>query len=168
MTRLYRPHVPLDVQCMVAMRQLFMTPEDRADILKRFRGHYGKLLDTLLISLATSPHMDCAVASLQLDHDPPLGAREQIKSRPPAPYAYRPDANDPAYLVWREVVAHGIKTRVRGEHGQYSDLALIKRERRRNREVAKAKKYLASRPKQKIAARKKPWPKRKFPKRRKS
>jgi hypothetical protein len=150
MARLHRPHVPLDVQCAVALRQNGLDPGERASVLRRFKGAYGKLLDAILVVVASNQH--CAVDNLQLDHDPPLGARRKVW------HDYIPKANDPDYLVWRDKESHRVKTLVRGEHGQYSDLALIKRERRRNRKQ--------SRPKQKIAARKKPWPKRKFQKRR--
>jgi hypothetical protein len=150
--RLPRPHVPLSVQCAVAIQQLHLSPVERIAILRRFERNYGHLKKTLLIALA--PYIG---EDPQLDHDPPLGARQQIRKNGKF-VRYVPDANDPNHLVWRAKEAHRVKTLVRGEHGQYSDLALIKRERRRNRPRKKGPK---------IPSAKRPWPKRKFPKREK-
>jgi hypothetical protein len=153
MTRLHRPHVPLSVQCDVALRQLHLSSGERFEILRRFDRKYSGLKETLLISIAAS--IGCLRGALQLDHDPPLGARKQIK-RAGKFIRYHPDANDPEYLFWRDKESHRVKTRVRGEHGQYSDLTLIKRERRRNRPKKKGPK---------IRSAKRAWPKRKFEKR---
>src|SRR6185369_1150215 len=62
---------------------------------------------------------------------------------------YVPDANDPANLKYRP---HGAQfdgtrdaqNRTRGEHGQFSDIALIKRERRRTREPTAYQKRMAA------------------------
>jgi len=67
-------------------------------------------------------------------------------------WRYHPDANDPQYLIYRSAANHDIKTRVRGDGAQFSDLALIRRQKKRDRP-----------PKEK-----RPWPKRKFPKRARS
>jgi len=67
-----------------------------------------------------------------LDHDPPLRSREFN----PITLKYKPDANDPDYLVWRDKEGHRVKTYVRGEHGQYSDTILIARERKREKKKA--------------------------------
>jgi hypothetical protein len=68
-------------------------------------------------------------------------------------WVYEPDANDPEYLVYRphgaqHAGSHDVKTRIRGEHGQFSDIAMIKRQRRRER-PAKRKAKIPSRPFQK-------------------
>jgi hypothetical protein len=88
--------------------------------------------------------LGCDAKDLQLDHDPPLGARERKGDD------YKPAANDPDYLIYRPKVEHAVKTRIRGEHGQYSDLVLIKRERRRLKKKIKAKR---SWPKRKMQSR---------------
>jgi hypothetical protein len=79
--------------------------------------------------------------SWHLDHDPSLAVR------PFNPHTGKctPDANDPEHLFYRTKEDHRTKTFVHGEHGQYSDIALIKRERRRN-QPAKPKRKIASRP----------------------
>jgi len=51
---------------------------------------------------------------------------------------YAPHAHDPDCLRYRPqppefAGSHHVKTNVRGEHGQYSDVVLAKRERRRER-----------------------------------
>jgi hypothetical protein len=153
MTRLHRPHVPLSIQCDVVMRQCYLTPTHRTENLRRFKGNYSVLKQTLLIAFAAS--IKCSHHDLQLDHDPPLGARRQIWKSGKF-VRYEPDANDPQHLFWRDKESHRVKTRVRGEHGQYSDLALIKRERRRSRPKKKGQKFHSA---------KRAWPKRKFEKR---
>jgi hypothetical protein len=66
---------------------------------------------------------------LELDHDPPLAVRQFN----PRTGKYKPDANDPNHLFYRTAEDHRVKTNIRGEHGQYSDRTLIKRERRRQK-----------------------------------
>src|SRR5690242_21536260 len=48
---------------------------------------------------------------------------------------YFPDANDPDHLLFRPQptdaeASHDVKTRIRGAHGQHSDLALARKNRR--------------------------------------
>lgn len=162
MPRLLRPAIPLDVRCLVAMRQLGeMWPNSVLDAHKR--GH-GRLLRTLLASLAEQ--LGCEPGDLQLDHDPALGVREKV-FRDGVHVDYVPPANDPGALIYREKTAHGIKTRVRGERGQFSDLTLIKRQRRRERpRPAKPKARLKTKGFAKIKN-KSNWPKRPFQNRRK-
>lgn len=156
MARIYRPHVPTEVRCIVALRQLGYDDETSKIMRVMHNRAMGRLLDNLLGRIAGA--MGCAKRELRLDHDPPLGAR---------PWAgegkctvYEPDANDPEHLFYRPHGAqhegsHDVKTRIRGDRGQYSDVVLIKRQRRRER---------APRPKAKIPNVKRVWPKRPFPK----
>ena len=128
-----RPYVPISTRIVVALKQcerkvpfeqLFEPFKSVADMLDRTpeQVHGGKtLLDKLLATLFPDN------SKYHLDHDPPLAAR-QFNSRTGK---YTPAANDPAYLIYRKAEDHRIKTLIRGEHGQYSDIALIKRERRR-------------------------------------
>jgi hypothetical protein len=131
--RLYRPTIPLSVKCEVAARQImrgsptvsFLTIPERPLWLR---------LQILLTKLASQ--IGCEIKELRLDHDPALGARSSGVRNGKSYYI--PDANDPDHLFYRPHSAqhegsHDIKTRVRGEHGQFSDIALIKRLRRRER-----------------------------------
>lgn len=163
MVRLYRPHIPFDVRCRVALRQLGEMWPDR--VIAENKGRYGPLLDELITRLARLLS-DEEIVELQLDHDPPLGAREKRYGGGLSPMTrYTPDANDPEHLIYRLKVAHGIKTRVRGEHGQYSDLALIKRARRREKKVEKKRHVWRSTGLGKKKTRPKTrWPKRSFTK----
>ena len=121
MSRLPRPRIPLDVRLQVAERQL---------------GHIWSI-----IGQSRSERLTLMLKKMfgdepvHLDHDPSLAAREKIKRNGDV-VGYRPHANDPAYLVYRTKVDHGIKTYVRGERGQYSDVVLIKRERKRERKAS--------------------------------
>lgn len=118
-----------------------------------YRRGFGRLLDELLKELAqVLSGKDEPEEKLHLDHDPPLGAREKV-FRDGEHVGYVPDANDPEHLIYRLASAHGVKTRLRGEHGQYSDLVLIKRQRRRERKAA-----TASGPGPTVSAGKSKWP----------
>lgn len=130
--RLHRPYIPRETRLRVALRQLGeFWPEDRI-VLARKRGEVGLALRLCLGQLAEL--LGCAVEDLDLDHDPPLGAREKRFTRSePCGYVYVPGANDPEFLFYRVRVAHKIKTNVRGEHGQHPDRVLIKKNRRLER-----------------------------------
>ena len=127
--RLYRPPVPISVRIVVAQRQLL-----RQDIAApdRQQGERQEVyLDRLLGILAHA--LDAMFEPLQLDHDPALTNRKFN----PRTKKYKPDANDPRYMVYRTESGHDIKTRVRGDGAQYSDLALrrkFKRIEKRERE----------------------------------
>ena len=60
-------------------------------------------------------------AACDLDHDPPLMLRGK-RLRGHRTF-YIPDANDPAHLVYRLTEDHRIKTFVRGDGAQRSDMA---------------------------------------------
>lgn len=147
MARLWRPAIPLEVKCRVALRQLGDTPSaDR--LIDNSKGMLGHFLKCLLFNLAES--FDCSVNDLRLDHEPALALRPQFKRGLGKKTYYEPDANDPEYLFYRPHGAqyagsHDVKTRLRGDHGQYSDIALIKRQRKRDR-PPKPKRKWASRP----------------------
>jgi len=65
----------------------------------------------------------------ELDHDPPLTVREKIV-RKGVIVGYRPDANDPDFLIYRNADEHRLKTNVRGDGAQYPDRVRIKKIRR--------------------------------------
>jgi hypothetical protein len=132
MTRLYRPHIPLEVRCRVALRQLGELWPDEA--LKANEGALGDFLARLLSKLAEL--LGCKVSDLRLDHNPPLAARPRFRRGLGRKTYYQPPANDPDHLAYRPhgpefAGSHLIKTNIRGDHGQHPDRVLIKRERQR-------------------------------------
>jgi hypothetical protein len=145
--RLPRPHIPLEVRCRVALRQLGeMWPDD---VLAADQNR-GKLLGLLLAQLAAL--LGCEPGGLHLDHDPALCLRDKIENDAGEIIGYVPDANDPEHLIYREKRAHQIKTTVHGIGAQRSDIAELKRARRRENGSPSRQ-----RPKRK-------WAKRPFPK----
>lgn len=157
MARLLRPAIPLEVRCRVALRQLGeMWPDS---VIEANRRGHGRLLRDLLVRLAAL--LECDPRQLQLDHDPALAIRTRI-IRNRIHVGYRPDANDPEYLIYREAHSHHIKTNVRGIGAQHPDRVLIKKERRREKRL-KAVDFLKNRRETKIKHKSK-WPKRPFPK----
>lgn len=156
--RLFRPHIPLEVRCRVALRQLGEMWPDR--LIDENAGALGKLLAFKLVMLGCL--LQCEVKDLRLDHDPPLGAR--AKRGTGKNTRYTPAANDHEHLFYRPhgtqfAGSHDVKTRIRGDHGQYSDVVLIKRERRRKKKASASSKrksrFSANKSKMKSANR---WP----------
>jgi hypothetical protein len=138
MPRLHRPHVPLEVRLRVALRQRGFSPgvvNEGVRAAKRGR-RIGKALAAILKELARQ--RGCDVSDLRLDHDPPLAARPRFSRGLGKKTYYKPAANDPDHLFYRPhdpqfEGSHLIKTNQRGDHGQYPDRVLIKRERKRRR-----------------------------------
>lgn len=141
--KLYRPHIPLGVRCMVAERQLEAAvgalPTNEFGVIFRDdpKSKLKPRLGTVLFHLARI--FECDVSDIRLDHDPPLGARRRRGEGKNT--VYTPAANDPDHLRYRPHGpqfdgSHLIKTNVRGDHGQYPDRVLIKRERRRQKAEA--------------------------------
>lgn len=98
----------------------------------------GRMLVSLLPQLAVKLAGSRA-AKLHLDHEPALENRQRYADV--TGIHYDPDANDPNHLVYRTVHEHYIKTHVRGDGAQFSDTALAKRERRRQKKkTAKVRK----------------------------
>jgi hypothetical protein len=121
--RLHRPYIPLAVRVQVAERQLGLKS------VSRRRGSLSVILKGCLVALFGG-------RAAQLDHDPALVNRRRFYSK--HGMFYRPDANDPDYLVYREKHDHEIKTRVRGDGAQLSDLAQV---RKRKRKLKVKRKY---------------------------
>lgn len=159
MPKLYRPHIPVETKCRVALRQLgelwpdLVIEEHRAKSSASYMAKVGvppgrslgRLLEQSLARLAEL--LGCNVSDLRLDHDPPLGARPRERKGLGKKTYYVPDANDPEHLFYRPhgpefEGSHDIKTRVRGDHGQHPDRVLIKRERRRERAVQPVKRHV--------------------------
>lgn len=151
MARLPRPHVPMDVDLLVILRQIGeMFPGVVVQAARRKRC-LRKTRDAKLAEL--SELLGCDVKDLELDHDPALINREKLVDLPSGRRCrvvvvpkgakvlrYFPDANHPEYLRYRPKAmgadgSHRIKTRVRGDHGQLSDLALARKERNRVKKI---------------------------------
>lgn len=146
MPRLLRPPINLKTKLRVLCRQLGEMFSDDLVAIAREQRALGSFVKDRLARLAVL--LRCEVADLALDHDPALVNREkdvevahgQVFSRvvivPPGGVVlrYYPDANDPEHLIYRvggeTGSAHDVKTRIRGEHGQHSDLALARKNKR--------------------------------------
>jgi hypothetical protein len=163
MARLFRPAIPIEVKVRVLLRQLGeMFPDAVVAEHRRGLGSFAAALQGRLADL-----LQCSPSDLRLDHDPALALRDRTGEGRKT--VYRPDANDPDFLAYRPhgtefAGSHDVKTRIRGDNGQFSDLTLIKRERRRQKRAAiedsscPVQRFLKT--KQKIRSGKTRWPKR--------
>jgi hypothetical protein len=148
MARLFRPTIPVEVKCLVALRQVADPDLNAApEAILAAERNRGALLALLLRMLAEM--LGCTVKDLRLDHNPPLGARQRKGEGKKT--IYDPPANSPAHLAYRPHGtqfdgSHDVKTRIRGDHGQYSDIVLVKRERRRQKKKQKKRRKWSSRP----------------------
>jgi hypothetical protein len=104
---------------------------------------------------------------VELHHRPALCNRQ--RSATVKGIVYDPPANDPDYLVYLPADEHDIETRVRGQHGQHSDLALARKrkraEKKANKQRIKAVGYFLAwkrRQQRKAKRLKTHWPKRKL------
>lgn len=139
MTRLARPYIPLAVRLAVAEQQCFgANIQTDIDLSKLSTG--AKLKERLRLLFGNHKS--------ELHHRPALVNRRRKRNGD-----YDPPANDAGHLVYLEEGDHDIETRIRGQHGQHSDLGLARKRKRiaRNRDP--------NRKKVKIPQRKNPWPK---------
>jgi hypothetical protein len=139
--KLPRPYIPLYMRELALDRQM-----RKAGFEPSWASQRGRSIATRL-RLKLEEFFGCVPA--ELHHRPALLNREIIR-RKDGSLGYLPPANDPYYLVYLTAGDHDIETRVRGQHGQHSDLALARKRKRKERK--------AKQPKRK-------WPSRKFPKR---
>lgn len=124
--KLPRPHIPLHIRVAVASGQL---RHGHGVVVDREVGENDDVfLDRLLGHLAYAL-TGKLFTPLHLDHDPALCNRK-FNNRTGK---YKPDANDPKFLIYRTTEGHDIKTRVRGDGAQLSDLAML----RKNKRIAK-------------------------------
>lgn len=162
MAKLLRPHIPITTKLDVAGRQLLAASRN---VGNRGKGEtMAQLLERRLIALADA--LGCERRRLHLDHDPALENRLRVYVLCRAPdrriikthVEYLPRANNPDHLIYREGgfrgSDHDVKTRVRGERGQFADNVLAKRERHRVKKAAQK-----NAPTSKKVRRKYPWPK---------
>lgn len=159
--RLSRPYIPIPVRALVAERQMLaltgcVCTDEWGVRLPETNASFGTRLKAALFHLSR-----CGTMKMELHHRPALENREFNKRTG----KYKPDANDPAFLVYLEKHEHLIETHVRGVGAMRSDTAEAKRRRKitRNREK-RALLARGNRPKgyKPIPQRKNPWPKRKF------
>jgi hypothetical protein len=131
--KLIRPYIPLNVRCEVAARQLLEQGSPglkhllMIDVIQHRRA--DARLKFLLHHLFGDQH-------IHLDHDPALCLREIIDADNGI---YKPDANDPRYLVYRTKEDHRVKTFIRGEAAQLSDAG------KRRKEIWRKRKKMPSR-----------------------
>ena len=111
MTRLYRPYIPFSVRYEVLRRQLLdagmigvAASFDRPDI------PYQTRVKAMIYHLFGDE-------PVRLDHDPALMLRERRGNK------YNPQSNDPRYLVYRSAEGHRVKTFIRGDGAQRSDMS---------------------------------------------
>lgn len=137
MARLYRPYIPLAVRVKVAARQVILSgalgPAIQVGIFDTYKSAGDRLGELLRHLFGDKP--------FALDHNPALMNRKRCGTGKQT--VYSPPANHPDYLVYREAGPgsdHDIKTRVRGDGAQHSDLALARIAKR------KAKKKTAGGP----------------------
>ena len=138
MARLYRPNIKLAIRVEVAHFQCRRAGLWRARVHAKAQDTWGGQLRVLLAALRE--HWGLGPDDqIDLDHNPPLAARKRTGEGKAT--VYDPPANDPNFLEYRPhdpqfAGSHKIKTNVRGDHGQFPDRVLIKRERRRQKAEA--------------------------------
>jgi hypothetical protein len=157
MMRLPRPHIPLAVRCFVVERQLIRF--DQAKVVETLRNirPMGMRLKVGIEALK----LIFGWEAVHLDHQPALALRKLNRRTG----MYTPDANDPDHLLYREADAHRIKTLVRGDGAQFSDRALIKRQKRQARKADPMESWVTMKrrsAKRKLRSRSSSWPKRKL------
>jgi hypothetical protein len=147
MPRLPRPNIPLAVRVKVAERQLREVHPLAASILYGLDEPMplGRRLQRLLVAIFGK-------AKIELHHRPALvNRRRYVRS---GKVFYDPPANDPNHLVYLPEDDHDIETRVRGLHGQHSDLGLVRKRKRKERKAKRPKTRWPSRPLQSASR----WP----------
>ena len=157
--RLHRPFIPLSVRVQVAERQFDKTvaaigaidPEKNEherdmlvfrDFVDREHWRRGTSLDKQLWTLLRFLFGEQRV---ELHHQPALCNRMR-RTKLSGEVAYSPDANDPNHLIYLVKQDHDIETRVRGQHGQHSDLAIARKRKHKERKKTRPKTKWPSRP----------------------
>lgn len=155
--RRVRPYIPLEVRVQVAERQVLeLSGQPLLDKLRASSEGCALRMRLMVLLGGLSVLMDDEV--LQLDHDPALILRQyKVDRRKPPAAWYTPNANDPAYLTYRPLRDHGEKTFGRKADAEKtvttkgSDIWLKSKFKRLEQPT--------KRPRAKIPARAKPWPK---------
>lgn len=125
--RLPRPYIPYRLRVQVAEREF----KKRFGTFPGDNIMFGTGRTPLKVRLQRVLLTTFGDVKVHLDHDPALCNRKQFVSGPDGEFIiYEPAANDPDYLFYRIAEDHVTKTRVRGDHGQHSDLALARKRKR--------------------------------------
>jgi hypothetical protein len=132
--KLPRPYIPLAVRVAVAERQYWQEKGISDEVWQSIK--LGLTQEMMLKGLLEQLF---GTAEIHLDHDPALCNRKFN----PRTGQYTPDANDPDFLIYRPVTDHNLKTRVRGDGAQLSDLALRRKFKRieKRKRAGKRPKY---------------------------
>ncbi len=112
--RLPRPYIPHRIRRIVAVRQCIdaFVPLDVIQLIEGDKIPEAEKCRRLLSLIFPDQWVE-------LDHVPSLAQRAfNMRTR-----RYTPDANEQAYLVWRPRSSHYIKTYIRGDGAQRSDVA---------------------------------------------
>ncbi len=131
--KLHRPYIPLHVREEVLDSQM-----QEAGFSPSWASQQGRSVATRL-RLKLEEFFGCV--PVELHHRPALCNRVGDSI-----FGYIPPANDPDYLVYLPADDHDIETRVRGQHGQHSDLALARKRKRKERKARRPKRKWPSRP----------------------
>lgn len=138
MSRLPRPYIPLAVRVQVAERQLknieYYDPPQKP-LSARLRKLLAVIGELWRLNLGYVPK------KMELHHRPALVNRRRKRNGD-----YDPPATHPDYLVYLPADEHDIETRVRGLHGQHSDLGLARKRKRAERKAKRPKTRWPSRP----------------------
>ncbi len=128
-----RPYIPLSIRERVIddqMREAKFTPT--------WASQQGRSVATRL-RFKLEEFFGCV--PVELHHRPALVNRQRKENG-----SYDPPPNDPDFLVYLPADDHDIETRVRGQHGQYSDLALARKRKRKERKSGRPRRKWPSKP----------------------
>ena len=137
MARLPRPYIPFSIRVKVAERQLVefgIWNDFHVSVMRNSPTPSGQRLAYALGLLFNG-------RKCELHHRPSLVNRRRKRNG-----EYDPPANDPYYLVYLLEDEHDVETRVRGQRGQHSDLALARKRKRIEKKKKQPKRKWASRP----------------------
>jgi hypothetical protein len=129
--KLYRPHIPITTKIDVAARMCCESGHTRAAEEASPENsptwsQVQRLAHLLFALFGGKPS--------HLDHDPPLMLRRSLSSQD-GTTIYHPAANDPRYLIYRAAEDHKIKTFVRGDGAQLSDMAKRRKQKKHERKA---------------------------------
>ncbi len=132
-----RPYIPLSVREVVIDNQMY-----EAGFRPTWASQQGDNTATRL-RMKLEEFFGCV--PVELHHRPALINRQKVYVDGRF-HDYTPRANNPEYLVYLPADDHDIETRVRGQHGQHSDLGLARKRKRAERKARRPKRKWASRP----------------------
>jgi hypothetical protein len=135
--RLHRPYVDINTRLVVAERLLLGLgiPPTLVDAETKKPLSKGQRLKDSLQQIFSG-------RKYHLHHDPALCNRPWNEKAGD----YEPPANDPDHLFYVPDDVHDIITRVSGQHGQLSDLAIRRKRKRQERKQTRTKRRWPSRP----------------------